>query len=500
MSIANLKLMYPKGKLYAFFVDFKAAFDTINRNALLYKLSKLGLSTKMVNIIKAIYRCTKAAVWNGNEVSDLFDVNKGVRQGCLLSPLLFSLYMNDLHDELPGGVSVGDIHVKILLYADDIVLLSEDRTSLQAMIDKLAEYCKVWSLTVNLTKSKVMIFRRGPRIAAADNFNYDNTTIDVVNEYQYLGVKLTYNVSFNKHLKAKLSSAKAAINMVWKDFISNKSIGVSNKKLVYESTCRSVMCYAAQVWGCKHFDDVEKLQRFFIKKMLKLPSHTPNYMLFLETNIVQAYNYSLKLHLDYIRKVFKMPLNRLPRLLAEETIIQNVYWARDWREIYDTAEVDLNLLAANVNWQQSHKNLLEALQRTQKQEYIRQAESAMNHDEYVNVLRRTAVPNYFNDKLSCDDISRIFKTRGGLLNLNAKVFHTNTDSNCTICNLNEPEDTYHFIARCPIFNSIRRSCFGKDRLMIDEFYTILDGQCYVLLSQYVSSAYRYRSLILNEFN
>ena len=104
-SIINLKFEEKK-KVYAFFVDFKAAFDNISRKALIYKLYNLGLSTRVVKLIESLYTNTKAAVWSGDEFSDFFDTLMGVKQGCLLSPLLFALFLIDMHEELGGGLSI----------------------------------------------------------------------------------------------------------------------------------------------------------------------------------------------------------------------------------------------------------------------------------------------------------------------------------------------------------------------------------------------------------
>ena len=136
-SIIEEKISKPKGKVFAFFVDFSAAFDTINRIALLYKLHCLGFSTKI------IYRSTKAKVWTKNGFTESFESSTGVRQGCLLSPDLFNLFINDLSDYIDlGGFLIDGIWIRILLYADDIVFIAENEKVLQKMIDKLSNYCE----------------------------------------------------------------------------------------------------------------------------------------------------------------------------------------------------------------------------------------------------------------------------------------------------------------------------------------------------------------------
>ena len=158
--IVHLKF-HEKRKVYAFFVNFKAAFDCVPRKALLYKMSCMGISLKFLRLLSALYSDTQSAVWNGSRLSDYFETKSGVKQGCLLSPLLFALYLNDLHDALGGGICVDGINVRLLLYADDIVILADKPAVLQQMITKLEGYCQDWNMTVNLTKSKIMVFRKG---------------------------------------------------------------------------------------------------------------------------------------------------------------------------------------------------------------------------------------------------------------------------------------------------------------------------------------------------
>ncbi|XP_055907465.1 uncharacterized protein LOC129942508 [Eupeodes corollae] len=151
-SLTSIARMYvEKGKkLYAFFVDFKAAFDCIDRRSLFLKLSNLGVSTKMLRIFQKLYEENKSAVWDGNSLSNWFEPTTGVKQGCLLSPLLFSIYLDDLVTVLPGGVPFDGMSLKILLYADDIVVLSESPNMLQIMINKLPEENRDLLLTAQI--------------------------------------------------------------------------------------------------------------------------------------------------------------------------------------------------------------------------------------------------------------------------------------------------------------------------------------------------------------
>ena len=141
-------------KLFAFFVDFKAAFDTVNRNSLLYKLSNLGLSSKFLRLYKQLVTNTCSSVWNGTIQSDFFNTETGVPQGCVLSPILFAIFIDDVSRTLPGGAKIGNLNVNVLLYADDLVLLTDNPSTLQLQINRLIDYCNLWDLEINTGKSK----------------------------------------------------------------------------------------------------------------------------------------------------------------------------------------------------------------------------------------------------------------------------------------------------------------------------------------------------------
>ena len=145
----------------------------------------MGMSSKMVSTIRQLYKHTKTCVSNNNEESEFFESTQGLKQGCGLSPLLFTLFINDIEQQLSsGGIQIGDRVIKLLLYADDLVLFAESPSELQHMIDDLHSYCTTWNLIVNLNKSKIIIFRKGGRRAATEKWLYAGNEICIVNEYQ----------------------------------------------------------------------------------------------------------------------------------------------------------------------------------------------------------------------------------------------------------------------------------------------------------------------------
>ena len=147
---------------YAAFVDMEKAFDRLNRDLLFYKMLKLGIGGKVYQCIKDIYDGCKASINLNGHLTDAFATEYGVKQGDCLSPNLFSLFINDMANEIKSkcnGVSLGNFDVHCLLYADDLVLLAETEEDLQCMLDTVLLWCRKWHMKINPKKSNVVHFR-----------------------------------------------------------------------------------------------------------------------------------------------------------------------------------------------------------------------------------------------------------------------------------------------------------------------------------------------------
>ncbi len=129
-----------EGKLYTSSIDFRIAFDVVDRNMLLYMIINCGVDGKLYFAIMQIYNMTKTSVRVNGELTDWLVIENGVRQGDTLSSTLFLLYINDLVKTLNGldiGINIDVRKVCCLLYADVVVLVSESPCDLQRLQDAL---------------------------------------------------------------------------------------------------------------------------------------------------------------------------------------------------------------------------------------------------------------------------------------------------------------------------------------------------------------------------
>ena len=159
-----------KQKLFCAFIYFSQAFDSIWRGGLWRKLIFKSVNGKFFKIVYNMYENIKSCVRINNETSAFFPSECGVRQGENLSPLLFSMYLDDLENFIISGgvdsinleIRTNEIHVYlkllILLYADDTIIFSNNKTNFQKALDNFHEYCTIWKLKINLSKTNVVIF------------------------------------------------------------------------------------------------------------------------------------------------------------------------------------------------------------------------------------------------------------------------------------------------------------------------------------------------------
>ena len=184
-------------RLYCCFVDYTKAFDSVERTHLWYKLIKLGIRGKILKVIKSLYSNIKSSVLLNDKFSLSFANHLGVLQGEILSPILFSLYVNGFEEEfLNCGVKpteLQELSLFLLMYADDMILFSESVDELQKMLNMLSIYSDKWSLSVNVFKTKTMVFRKGGHVRPNEKWSYKGTELDCVDKFNYLGMLCNFN-------------------------------------------------------------------------------------------------------------------------------------------------------------------------------------------------------------------------------------------------------------------------------------------------------------------
>ena len=230
-----------------------------------------------------MYTHDLACIRIGDQITETFAINQGVKQGCILSPLLFNIFISDLSKSLDEGEStplkIDDYKtLNSLIWADDLLLFSETENALKNILKNLENYTKVNLIRVNLDKTKCMIFNKTGRIIRR-NFWFEQGKIEVVREYKYLGFLIT--PSFNLHtaltdLKDRglraYGALKTKLGSVFRKHVTTTTY-------LFDSLVKPVLLYASDFWACLKIpktNPIENLHIKFCKDLLGLQIRAVN--------------------------------------------------------------------------------------------------------------------------------------------------------------------------------------------------------------------------------
>ena len=187
------------------------AFDSVNREAMWACLARLGWPAKFVNITRQLHEGMKGCVLYDGEQSGSFNINTGVKQGCVIAPTLLSIFLavfislaafdqangvgiiyrsdGELFNmrRLKAKTKVKATSIVDLQYADDCAIAAHTEADLQNTLDAFSEAYKLLGLTVNVTKTKVLFQPAQPLTATAPNMDIEGTTLENVDHFAYLG-------------------------------------------------------------------------------------------------------------------------------------------------------------------------------------------------------------------------------------------------------------------------------------------------------------------------
>ena len=288
-------------RLYGCFVDFSKAFDSVPRDILLDKLKKHGINGNVFDIIQTIYLEDTVSIKIDNKHSPSFKTNVGVRQGCVLSPILFNLFLADLQpvlDQYGENVHIDEnISTSCLLWADDILILSESVDGLQQKLNALQGYCDINKLSVNTKKTQCMIFNRTGRLLKNHAFTYKNTRLECVREYKYLGFIVTPSGEIRTGLEDLRRRALKALMKMKSTLGILFRHNIHNSIHLYNYLVKPILTYCSDFWGALQpkNNPIERIQLMFCKHLLGVRTQTSTEGVLQELGMTPIRNCALKL-------------------------------------------------------------------------------------------------------------------------------------------------------------------------------------------------------------
>ena len=250
---------------FCVFIDNEKDFDNVHCPYLWYKLSTAGVQGHMLSVIQTMYSNLQSCVRVNGSINDWFAQTAGVRQGDTLVSTLFALFINDLAPEINGlrcGVTISnDLTLSILLYADDVVWISETEDGVQSMLDSLRDWSNRWKLKVNEHKSKVVHFiRASDEPTGSDMFRYGDQVLKIVPMYRYLGLDLYDTVDFSETVSGLSKSASRALGAITNKYFTHNGVDYKTYTKLFDYMVCPIMEYGCEIWGARKRDCMDVIQ------------------------------------------------------------------------------------------------------------------------------------------------------------------------------------------------------------------------------------------------
>lgn len=223
-----------------------------------------GIRGKTWQIIGDICSKSRSKVRVDNTTSEFFEINQGVAQGSPLSPLLFIIFVNSLLKKLREaeiGIEVDEMFCGGLMYADDFTGVCDSESQLEKMVKAVGEWTNKWRLQANVKKSAIMMIKPfgGPEKMKKPKIRWCNGEfLDVVEEYEYLGVIISASATRDKHICHARDKTRRKI---WSlhDIWSDKDLSTETKLKILCSAVIPCLLYAAEAWYA-HDGNYKKLR------------------------------------------------------------------------------------------------------------------------------------------------------------------------------------------------------------------------------------------------
>ncbi len=481
-------------KLYTCFVDFQKAFDSVWRAGLIYKLLKYGMNKSIVKVIKNMYEKTSICLKMNDLVTPHFRTYCGVKQGCILSPKLFNLFINDIpdiFDKTCSPVLLGKKSISCLMYADDLVIFSESADGLQNCLNKLHAYTEKWGLKVNLKKTKILIFQnRGRR--SNNTFYLGHQEVQSQKSYKYLGTTITDTGNFKTNETIMKKKGLRASYIIMKDIgrHTKPSTAISIFEKVVEPiltyNCEVTQAYLPKNWDYKKFKgnifkinkELNRVVLSFLRQVLGVHKKTTNLAIVAETgklpismkiftSIFKYWLRSFTCESDLVREAVQCNIvnsqkggqswTRIIYLLLQLTDMQNIRPTDNIKandKLFHSFKTKIREVLYNIS--------LSEIANSPKLDYYKKYKKNILFESYLDNVPRHLRIHVTRLRLSSHNLP-IETLRYG----KKKIERQNRI--CKLCSLNEVGDEDHYLHRCNAMNGVRESFIGDIKKSMVDF-------------------------------
>ena len=464
-SLIEKTIKCKRRKLYCGFIDLKNAYDSINHNLLFHKLLKIGISTKFCKLIKTIYSNNTFSIKTVDTTPKKWPIKKGLRQGCNLSSILFNIFLNDLFDETSDFINhcpnLDNHDIPALQYADDLCFLSITPIGLTKALNHLQKYCNTWKLSINPSKSKILICSKGSKHTRYEHWSIQEEELEIVNKFTYLGYTFNSKGNASDHISKMKIKGKQAMNLLYTVHSKIPNINHTLVKRIYYTTIEPKFTYAIEIFFHipQAINTINQIRALLCKKILYLPRNSSNTAARFELGTDNAYVSAL------IRacKFYWKKLNSNNNSILSRHIITNHpnplnHYSANLKNAldkiglgylwYNFGNTPLNILILHIEKRAkdiTRQNDIADLNNKSSLTYYTKLKTNWDTTHHTLLISKKAIIGLSWARLG---IFRL-KNRRGLYPQNI----------CPLCN--DPENLHHIILTCKITSKLRREILSN---------------------------------------
>ena len=210
-------------------------------------MQEYDVDGQLLHAIKSFYCRPEVCVRVNGKQSKPFHVGVGLQQGCVLSPLLFIVYMNwiDKCSQADECATIGNCKISRLLFADDLVLLSSTESGLQCALNSFADACNTAAMKISTAKTEVLHLSRNPDQCV---LQVNGATLKQVEKFKYLGVAFTSDGRQDEELDTRIGQASAVMRALHYSVVMKQELSKKAKLSVFKAVFVPILTYGHESW------------------------------------------------------------------------------------------------------------------------------------------------------------------------------------------------------------------------------------------------------------
>ncbi len=472
--------------VYVCFVDFKRAFDCLNRLLLFSKLYQNGFSSKLLNVMIDMYSKTKSRIKWKNFLSNTFQDIFGVNQGGVTSPYLFKSFLKDLGDALDDscGVVIFDKILKHLLWADDLFLVSTSAEKMQKQINNLGSYCKKWQLIVNTMKTKVMVF--GKTSIPHDFFQLNGNTIALTDKYTYVGNEVTDCANpFSCIYESIIQKCYRSCYKIREYCQQIGQLPPSLSVHFFDTLLMPIIEYGSEIWyNATATERLSVFQRNYFRRVLHIREKTPNNGVYGDLGV---YPIELRLRnnvIKYLHRIHSLPETSPVKWVYKDLVMLNDAGFSNWvttaHKLYSEHSIsqqhNLNSFF-NLNYQAMKRCVKTSSQKAYRETWLTNISDLENQPKLRTYMK-------FKNEFKFEQYLNLHnvKVRAAIAQFRLSAHHLRIETGrhtrpytpadkryCLKCNVSLIEDEQHHLMQCKAFVDQRKPLMQCAALHIPNF-------------------------------